>query len=60
MIRIAAQGVTIVISPGEEKTAIMRVFAYLQQMEDYFHDDPGFDSNATGLTHLEEAIVRFN
>ena len=37
----------------------MRVFSGLYQLEDRFHDDPGFASTATGSTHLEEAVVCF-
>ena len=60
MICIAAQGVTIVISPGEGGAAISRVFADVYQLDDRFHDDPGFTSTGTGSTQFEEAVVCFN
>ena len=47
MICIAAQGVTIVISPGEGG-AIARVFAGTEQLDDRFPADPGVASTATG------------
>ena len=51
---------TIVISPGEGKTAFVSVIADLQQLDDRFTADPGFASTATGSTQLEEAVVCFN
>ena len=60
MICIAAQGVTIVISPGEEGTAIARVFAGTEQLDDRFPADPGVASTATGSSQLKEAVVSFD
>ena len=48
MICIAAQGVTIVISPGEGWAAIARVFAGTEQLDDRFPADPGVSSTLTG------------
>ena len=47
MICIAAQVVTIVISPGEG-TAIARVFAGTEQLDYRFPTDPWVASTATG------------
>ena len=61
MICIAAQGVTIVISPGEGGgTAIARVFAGTEQLDDRFPADPGVTSTATGSSQLKEAVVSFD
>ena len=60
MICIAAQGVTIVFSPGEEGTAIARVFTDVYQLEDRFLADPGVASTATGSFQLKEAVVCFD
>ena len=43
---IAAQGVTIVISPGEWETAFVRVFEDLQKLDDRFTVDLGLASTA--------------
>ena len=59
MICIAAQGVTIVISPGEG-TAIARVFAGTEQLDDRFPADPGVASTAKGSSQLKEAVVCFD
>ena len=40
---------TIVISPGEGKTAFVSVIADLQQLDDRFTADPGFASTGTGF-----------
>ena len=60
MIFIAAQGVTIVISPGEGGTAIARVFAGTEQLDDCFPADPGVASTATSSSQLKEAVVSFD
>ena len=60
MICIAAQGVTIVISPGEGGTAIARVFAGTEQLVDRFPADPGVASTTTGSSQLKEAVVSFD
>ena len=60
MICIAAQGVTIVISPGEGGTAIARVFPGTEQLVDRFPADPGVASTATGSSQLKEAVVSFD
>ena len=60
MIFITAQGVTIVISPGEGGTAIARVFAGTEQLVDRFPADPGVASTATGSSQLKEAVVSFD
>ena len=57
---IAAQGVTIVISPGEGGTAIARVFAGTEHLDDRFPADPGVASTATGSSQLKEAVVSFD
>ena len=61
MICIAAQVVTIVILPGEGGTAIARVFAGTEQLDDRFPADPGGASTATGSSQLiKEAVVSFD
>ena len=60
MICIAAQGMTIVFSPGEERTAIARFFAGTEQLDDRFPADPGVASTATGSSQLKEAVVCFD
>ena len=60
MICIAAQGVTIVFSPGEEGTAIARVFAGTEQLDDRFPTDPWVASTATGSSQHKEAVVSFD
>ena len=60
MVCIAAQGVTIVISPGEGGTAIARVFAGTEQLDVRFPADPGVASTATGSSQLKEAVVSFD
>ena len=60
MICIAAQGVTIVISPGEGWAAIARVFAGTEQLDDRFPADPVVASTATGSSQLKEAVVSFD
>ena len=60
MICIAAQVVTIVILPGEGGTAIARVFAGTEQLDDRFYADPGVASTATGSSQLKEAVVSFD
>ena len=59
MIFITAQGVTIVISPVGG-TAIARVFAGTEHLDDRFPADPGIASNATGSSQLKEAVVSFD
>ena len=60
MICIAAQVVTIVILPGEGGTAIARVFADTEQLDDRFPADPRAASTATGSSQLKEAVVSFD
>jgi len=59
VICITAQGVTIVISPVGG-TAIARVFAGTEQLDDRFPADPGVASTATGSSQLKEAVVCFD
>ena len=59
MIFITAQGVTIVISPVG-RTAIARVFAGTEQLDDRFPTDPWVASTATGSSQLKEAVVSFD
>ena len=47
-------------SPGEGKTAFVRVLEDLYQLDGRFTADPGFASTATGSTQLGEAVVCFN
>ena len=51
---------TIVIPSGEGGTAIARVFAGTEQLDDRFPADPGVASTATGSSQLKEAVVSFD
>ncbi len=41
-------------------TAIARVFAGTEQLDDCFPADPGVASTATGSSQLKEAVVSFD
>ena len=51
---------TIVISPGEGRAAITRVFAGTEQLDDRFPTDPWVASTATGSSQHKEAVVSFD